>query len=335
MTKVRVALITNIPSPYRIPIFERISKKVNLTVYFTNLKKEGKKLTIKDENREWNLNPDYKFKYKVLTGHTLEFKGVSYDVNWSVMSEITLDKYDVVIVGGYSDFTSQMAFLLCKLRGIPIILWSGNTVNDNNLFRTLTNPITKFLIRRSDAFIAYGTKAKEYLVSLGASPKKIFIAINLCNIDFFYEENERLKKDKLLLKKELNIKTRYNILFVGRLIEIKCIEYLIDAYKKLKEKREDVGLIIVGDGPLREKLEKRCAGVNNIYFIKFVQPFQLPIYYCISDIFVLPSFFDRFGIVLSEAMASGLPIISTVKVGGSIDSYKKRVQWLYCKRKRC
>lgn len=314
--KTKIAIITNIPSPYRIPLFEKIAKKVDLFVYF---------MSNSEKEREWDVKLSEKFKYKILNGFNLMSIGfrLNYNINLSIINEIHKNDYDVVIVGGYSSLTTQLTFLLCKLKKIPIILWSGNTIHDDNLLRKFTLPLTRFLIRKSDAFVVYGTRAKEYVVSLGIPKEKIFIAINVGDVEFFCKENERLKKHKKENKKNYKIKNKYNLLFVGRLISIKGVEYLIEAYKKLIEGKRDFGLIIVGDGPLKEKLEMQCKSLENIYFIKFVQPSELPIYYSLADVFILPSFHDRFALVLSEAMASSLPIIATRNNGASIDLIKE------------
>ena len=125
MKEYKVALITNIPSPYRIPLFEKIAEhpSIDLCVYFT---------AVSEKNRKWTVELSDKFKYKILPSFTLEYRGndlFSYHINLSIIQELIRNDYDVVIAGGYSSFTTQISFFLCKIRKIPFILWSGGTIN--------------------------------------------------------------------------------------------------------------------------------------------------------------------------------------------------------------
>jgi glycosyltransferase involved in cell wall biosynthesis len=319
MKKYKVALIHNIISPYRIPLFEKIAEhpSVDLCVYFT---------AISEANREWTVKLSDKFKYKILSCFTLKYRGkdlFSYHINPSIIQELVRNDYDVVIAGGYASFATQISLFLSKLRNIPFILWSGSTINEPSLLRKISLPLVKFIIRHSDAFIAYGTRAKEYLEYLGASSEKVFIAYNTVDTDFFMQRCSQLKAQKSELKDKIGIKTKKVVLYVGQLIERKNVKTLIKAYSKLKDEL-DVALLIVGDGPQKNELKNLCIedNINDVFFVGFKQREELPQYYVMSDLFVLPSTQEVWGLVLNEAMASGLPVITTNKVGASVDLIK-------------
>lgn len=316
MKKPKVAIITNLPSPYRIPLFEKLAKAFDLKVYFLHLKAE---------HRKWDVKLGDKFDYELLPGYALKYRGhgmlVNYDINFSVIDKIQKENFDAIIIGGYVSFTVKIVLFLCKLKKIPFILWSGSTLYDEaQLFRKIYSPVIKLIIKFSDAFVAYGTWAKEYIMSFNVPSEKVFIAINVGNVDYFLEESKKLTGQKDSIKQKLGIKSKYNLLYVGQLIkERKGVEYLVDAFIKLKKENKDLGLVVVGDGPQKEELEEMCHGIDNVYFTDFIQPDELPLYYAAADIFVIPSFYDRFSIVLSEAMASGLPAISTNKNAATVD----------------
>lgn len=313
MKKTKVAIVTNYPSPYRIPLFEKIAKKVDLCVYFT---------MFDESEKDWIININWKFKFKILPHYNIRFQGkdvLNYHFNPSIINELRKNDYDTIIVGGYSSLTTKIILLYCKLKNKPFILWSGSTLYEKSFFRNLAKPYIKWVIRNSHAFIAYGSRAEDYIASFNISSEKIFKAINVGNIEFFIKSNEELNGYKERLKKEFMITSNKNLIYVGRLIPIKGVEYLIKAYEKFKRENDDLGLIIVGNGHLKEKLKSEYDHLNNLYFIDFVQPKDLPIFYMMSDVFVLPSTYEIFSIVISEAMASGLPIITTKKVGASAD----------------
>ena len=121
--------------------------------------------------------------------------------------------------------------------------------------------------------------------------------------------------------------TRNIILFVGRLVEKKGVKYLIEAFSQLPAKTQQESVLwIIGDGDERVALERQAKelGLSNIEFWGQVPNDQLPHYYAAASIFVAPSIIDSKGdtegqgVILLEAMASGIPIIST-NVGGIPD----------------
>ena len=322
MKKYKVAVVTNIPTPYRIPLFEKIAEhlSVDLCVYFA---------AVSEKNRKWAVELSDKFKYKILLGFSLRYRGkdlFSYHINLSIIQELLRNNYDVVIGGGYSSFATQISFFLCKIRKVPFILWSGGTVNEPSLLRKISLPLAKFAVRHSDAFIAYGTRAKEYLILLGASPERIFVAYNTVETDFFKQQSSKLKARKRELKNKIGIKNKITILYVGQLIEHKNVKTLIKAYSKLKSEF-DAALLIVGDGTQKNELKNLCMkeNINDVFFVGHKQIEELPGYYAISDVFVLPSVQEVWGLVLNEAMSCGLPVIATNKVGASKDLVKDGV----------
>lgn len=312
--ELKVALIHNIIAPYRIPLFEELSKdqNINLLVYFTD---------VSEKNREWNVDYNFSFNYKILPKITLNLgKETFYHINPTIIKELYCGKFDIIISTGYSSFTTQAAFFLAKLLKIPFILWSGSTEYEPSLFRTLSLPLIKHIVKNSDAFIAYGTRAKKYLVRHGAPEDKVFISFNTVDTKFFKEEYLSLKDNKYNLRRKLGFDNKYIVLYVGQLIERKGLKYLLEAHKKLTE-RYDVGLLLIGNGKQKSELIDLCGidNINNVYFVDFVQKKGLPIYYSIADIFVLPSVEEVWGLVINEAMACGLPVITTTNVGASED----------------
>src|SRR5207302_9112235 len=80
---------------------------------------------------------------------------------------------------------------------------------------------------------------------------------------------------------------------------------------------ERSSLLLVGDGPEEERLRARCVGENisNVLFVGFRHKAELPKYLAVSDVFVFPTLGDTYGLVVDEAMACSLPVISTSSAG--------------------
>lgn len=324
MKKIKVALIHNIMSPYRVPLFKQLAAVPELALYIYFLAST-------DKSRKWEI-PELsgKFSYKVLPGLTVNFHRnkdlFAYRVNPAIAPELIRNKYDIIVSVGYASFTNHLAFLLCKTWGKPFILCSESTINEPSLLRSISLPLIKLIVRHSDALIAYGTRAKEYLIHLGAPSDRIFMAYNTVDTAFFGRESSKLRMTGSRLKEELGIGNKSVILYVGQLIQRKGIRYLLEAYARLRCEN-DVACLIVGDGPQRTELGDLCTreNIKDVFFVGHKQLRELPEYYVISDIFVLPSTQEVWGLVLNEAMACGLPVVTTDKVGASIDLVKDGV----------
>lgn len=112
---------------------------------------------------------------------------------------------------------------------------------------------------------------------------------------------------------------KINILFLGRLEERKGLIYLLKAYRILKEKYDDIRLIIVGDGPLKKDCQKYASDIKDVYWEGVQTGSIIPQYFSTCDIYCSPAIFgESFGIVLLEAMACGKPV-----VGFSNSGYKE------------
>lgn len=317
MKKCKVAMIYNMPSPYRVPLLAELAKSSNidLFVYFE---------TKAEKNREWKVENSNLFNYKILSGVSLNFaRDVYYNINPTIIKELIFNKYDVIIAAGYGSFTCQIAFFIAKFLKIPFILGSGSTINEPRKIRSISLPLIKLIVKYSDAYVVYGTNAKKYLMYLGALEKNIFISFNTVDTEFFEKECLKYENRKQVLKEELGVIEENVILYVGQFVERKGIRYLLEAHKKLCNKY-DLGLVLVGNGPQKAEIMESCRkeNIKGVHFINFVQKDALPQYYSIADVFVLPSTEEVWGLVINEAMACGLPVISTDRAGASSDLIK-------------
>lgn len=176
-------------------------------------------------------------------------------------------------------------------------------------FEKLMTPIAKFIEPKLDAVTAVSSVAKN--IALGYVPQaNIQIIPNGIDVDAF-------RATKLIKTRASRIKT---ILFIGRLEKRKGLRHLLDAYTKLAEQRNDLRLLIVGDGHLRSRLEARVSKykIPRVQFLGFVSEKQKIDLLQNADLFCSPALYgESFGIVLLEAMAAGC-----VTVAGNNPGYK-------------
>jgi glycosyltransferase involved in cell wall biosynthesis len=314
MKKIKVALIHNIISPYRIPVFNKLAKNKNidLIVYFLN---ETAK------NRNWNTNyykKNLKFKYEILPSINIKFPfidSIEYNINPTIFLKLHREKFDVIITSGWVDFACQTIPFFKKAFGYKFILWAGSTKNESSFQRKLTLFFVKLIIKKSDYFIPYGSESKKYLISLGANKEKIADSYNSIDVTFFRNKVKGFTTEKIKkLKRKYNIPLNKKvILYVGQFIPRKNVTLLIKAVALINKK---ISLVILGSGRQKQKYIdlSQKLGVDLI-IIDHLERDKIPQVYAIADLFILPSIEEVWGLVVNEAMACALPIICSDKAG--------------------
>jgi glycosyltransferase involved in cell wall biosynthesis len=265
-------------------------------------------------------------KYKIVRTyfkniHHIPFPGIPLGLIINLFRE----HYDI-LVADLGTVDTPICYLMAKLRGKPIIYWSGDWGWKGKYSeKSLASRLNKFILPRLDALVVPGTKHKEYFVSLGASPDKVFIMPYASNITISEEDYENKEK----IKEKLDIGNKKVVLYTGRLVKRKGVEYLIEAFAKLRKERDDVVLVIVGEGGSRSELEslsKNLGIEGSVFFTGFVDNFNLAAYYLLCDVCVVPSIThivaDIWVHVVNDAMEAGKPVIATDAVGAAFDMIK-------------
>jgi glycosyltransferase involved in cell wall biosynthesis len=273
-------------------------------------------------NRHWLLPSEFDFPATVLPGRTISIMGndlIAYHINTGVNAWLQRGRFDVVIVSGWASFAQQLAILACRWRSTPVILWAGSTASEPSLARTLSLPVIRGLVRLSDAYIAYGTAAKSYLEELGAGSECISIAPNTVDVEAWARASSSASSSAL--RAQLGLVGRTVFLFVGQLIVRKGVDLLLSSFGQLQRRIPHTALLVVGAGPLAERLDCMAAelGLEGVRFVGHVQYAQLPDYFAASDVLVLASRSEVWGLTLNEAMAFGLPVIASDATGASKD----------------
>lgn len=313
----RIALLHNIISPHVVPLFERLAAQpgISLKVYF---------LAESDRNRRWETSINHRFNYEVLPNWAIRLGRkdlYTFFINPTIGSVLLRDGFDALVSVGWDSFASQAAFLVCKALRRPYILWSGSTANEPSWRRTVTRPIVRTMVSGSDGWIAYGSRARDYLAALGADPSRVAIAYNTVDVDAFSARADTLRPDRFAIRSALGLGSGPVTLYVGQLIERKGALDLLEAHRILLRARLDAQLLLVGYGPLEATLRHQVEtqSIPGVHFRGHVPIPDLPRHYVASDCFTLPSHEEVWGLVLNEAAACGLPLVTTEPVGAAPD----------------
>jgi glycosyltransferase involved in cell wall biosynthesis len=310
-------------NPYRIALFNKMAiSGIPFKVYF--LSKPAK-------NREWKIEDfDIKFPHLFLDGFKFYIPGNDhwyYQINFGLWKALARDKPTLIISFGWNFTVAASAFFYSKLRRVKYAIWSGSTEFESSLIRILTLPFVKFLVRRCDYLIAYGSRAKRYLISLGANPTRISIAYNSIDTEAMIKELKKVKKYYFLTRKRFGISRNTKIvLFVGQYLKRKGVYPLLNVAKRLKE-RNDLVFLMVGYGPEKKGLSEyiKLNNLENVFLVGYIRNDELPKYYVAADVFILPSFEEVWGLTVNEAMCFAKPILVSKFAGCVADLVKKGI----------
>lgn len=321
----RILLLHNIVNPHMTPVFEALSQTpgVELTVaYFAE----------READRSWTAGAASSFRSVVLPGRQLNlflrWDTLSFHFNPGLGNFLGQSGHDVLINAGWMSVSNWHAFAHCRRHRKKHVLWAGSTRNEPSLQRTLSQPLVRYMVRHSDAFASYGTASSEYLVDLGARPDRVVAAYHCIDNERFLDLCDRTRARVDVERAALSIGDRAVVLFVGRMLERKGGDHLIEAFARLHRERQDLVLLMIGDGPTRARWQERAAALLPGDAFRFLgsKPLEeLPLYYQLSDLFVLPSLEEVWGLVLNEAELAGLPVIVSDRCGAAADLVEEGV----------
>lgn len=295
LRSIKVALVTNIPSPYRVLQFDHVNKSLgkNFCVFYCA------RIT---SVRKWDI-PNLEHNHKFLKESYLKKQWFNIDI----FGKLKEFQPDVIITSGFYP-TALISFMYSKYYNKKHIVltdsWLEIVKNQSWLHRILR----RIVFKMTDAFICIGTKGQSYLKSYGAMEEQIFTSPLAIDNDYYS------KFIKLIGERE------YDIMFSGQFIEGKMPYFLINIVEGLYVRNRMIKLLIIGSGPLKDDILKRLDELNVKYaYPGFIQQPDLPRYYANSRILLFPTREDRWGLVANEACAVGTPVITCNNAGAAND----------------
>ena len=310
--KPRLVILTEIISPYRIPLFNALARDPAVSLHVIFLSETDPNL------RQWRVyTEEVRFSCQVLPSWRRRLGKFNFLLNWKVADALNRALPTAILCGGYSYLASWVALRWARSRSIPFLLWSESNVQDARRGHAPVELLKHEFLRRCGGFVVPGQSARDYLLTKKIREERIFIAPNGVDNDLFGSLAAVARKEASANRRKLGLPDRY-VLFVGRLVPEKGIFDLLRAYIGLEEHvRRQLGLVFVGDGPARAELQMRASAISvgEIRFAGFAHREQLPTYYTLAEMLVLPTYTDPWGLVVNEAMACGLPVIVSQVAG--------------------
>lgn len=318
---IRVAIVAISRAPYREPIFKELAKMSHLEV----------RVFYGGDRTTWEFSKNDGYNFKILPFLYIPKFWTSHwgtALGFSIWRELEHYQPDIVISYGYVWMPMMLACLWGMIRRVPFLIRNdANALGDHSILHKIRRRSIGFFLKVLGAgALAVGrSNTKYWKTEMGFPAHRIYWAPYAINNAFYEKKVSELKRDKEELKVKYGCQSKKVILFVGRLAPEKNVRKLLEAYRALSVKNHDVHLILAGDGPEKEFLTGYAEDNGLDYTLTgFIQLEQLIELYALSDVFVLPSLHEPWGLVVNEAMASGLPAVVSDRVGAGIDLVRDR-----------
>ncbi len=236
---------------------------------------------------------------------------------------------DAVAIPGWSDIAAIAAVRWCAKTGTPAILMSESTALDEQRVRWREWVKRRIVDLYSSALVG-GQRHVNYLVELGMPRDGVFMGYDVVDNDYFAQRAKKVRSSEREVRTEYGLPENY-FLASARFIKKKNLPTLLRAYAEYHQMSEAGGmssavtgrkepwdLVLLGDGPLRETLNSQLSTLNlrdHVHLPGFKQYNELPVYYGLAKAFVHASTTEQWGLVVNEAIASGLPVIVSNRCG--------------------
>ncbi len=308
VSRSRGAILTNMLSPYRIPVYSAIGRAFDVTV-----------LTSKHEKNRTHWQAPSQIPRSFSTRQSFGFlltlrkktRGRTFDVrNLQLPLGVLLDLPRLRpdwIISIEMGVRSLIALMYSCIRGIPLWVWWGGTMVTERHIGFFRKRVRKFMVKHIDHWISYGVSSTEYLNSIGVSPSRI-LTIQNCAAPLAQSHQPSRSQGQ---------PGKLRLLCVGQLIGRKGIDELIRGLASLQAEGLRCSLTLLGSGPEKINLQRLAAelGVEEIRFAGEVLPEDVGRCYLEADCVVFPTMEDVWGLVVNEAILAGVPVLCSVYAG--------------------
>jgi len=321
----RVAIVTNIVAPYRVPVFRRLAETPGWRLrIFTSAASEF--------DRTWSADTGGLDVVRV-RGASLVRRGRTLHLPFALPLALRRFHPEVVVSGELGP-RSWLALLYCRLARVPLVLWAYPSRVGGREARGLGLRLRRALLRRAGAVIGMGAQAREALAAWGVPAAAIHDAPNAHDAEGLHKALATIDPEAVRRGLRAGLGCRDRIaLFAGRLIGSKGVIELLDAWDDLPpDLRGAWTLLLLGSGPLEERVvhAARTHARGEIVHLRAVPEPEVAAFYAGADLLVLPSLEEPWGLVANEAMACGLPVCGSRLAGCADDLLREgETGWVF------
>lgn len=324
MKRRRIAIVASHVIQYQDPFFRLLAAdpEVDLTVLY--LSDAGVRTY-----RDADMGTALKWDVELLSGYRHTFlrnlvhdsnRGWMRHINPGIVPALLRGHFEMVILMlGWGSISALAGIVTCRVAGIPFFLYGDSSFPppETTLRSRIRASLLRLLFRNTTGFLVSGALNADYYHHYGGDADHFFLLPWAVDNERFAEASRFAPGEREAMRERLGIRPEQTVfVFSAKLVERKDPMTLLLAYEQLPD-RDRAAVLFLGDGILRQPLETFAAEhhLGNVHFAGFVNQSELPRYYGMSDVFVLPSTYEPRGAVINEAMACGLPVIVTDRCG--------------------
>ena len=301
---VKAILLTNCITPYALPVWQKLTSSLRSLRLLLSIPMET--------DRQWERNwdgLDVKIQRSVYAKrkrkHALGFT-VTDHLHFPYDSLPLLFRYrpDVVISAQLGFRTLQAVLFRIVRRRSRLVVWVDGSEHTEKGIGQIRTQWRRTLLLAADAVVVIGASGRRYLERIGVPSSKIIQAPQVTDPTAFHQIP--LRHGSGAVKR---------LFYVGRLIEGKGLECFVEELSDWLEEHpgKTCELWFVGDGPLRSKLQQLPVSRGlEIRFFGNIPYHELPGYYAQADVCIVPTLADTWGLVVNEALASGVPVLGSL-----------------------
>jgi glycosyltransferase involved in cell wall biosynthesis len=292
----KATFVTIVPSPYQRDLFGALAARddVELNVYY---------MEAESPDSPWPERPLRSFE-RIMPGFWVPFGGARGHVNWGIPDP---SRSDVIVLSSFTSLTGQY-LMRGALQKTPWIFW-GERLRQNAGIKGAVQRSLAAPLKRAAAIVGIGRMAEQDYYRRFPNVAHFCIPY-YCDLSAFFAVKRRRDPAAPLI-----------FLFCGQMIARKGVDLLLAAFDRLVATGANVQLLLVGrEADLPRFMQALSAAARErIRYEGFQAPESLPEYFGRSDVFVLPSRHDGWGVVVNQALAAGLPVITSNEVGAGLD----------------
>jgi glycosyltransferase involved in cell wall biosynthesis len=334
--RTRIAVLNSHPIQYFAPLYAYLNSAPDLEVtalYLSDVSIRG--------GRDVEFGREVKWDLELLAGHRSIFLGEAAHTRepggfWSLVApevwkEVRYGQYDVLWLHGHNYAANLIALMAAKINGLRIMM-RGEThlgLPCRRMKAILRRPLMSALYSWCDRLLAIGSQNATFYRAMGVRDEKIFL------VPYSVDNNRFVRSTQLTDEQRIEVRKRYKIavdqpavLYAAKFTRRKRPGDLLKAARQLKcETKRPFTVVMAGSGELEPELRTFCVdhGLDNVVFTGFVNQSEMPALYGASDLFVLPSEHEPWGLAVNEAMCAGLPVVVSREVGCVADLVREDV----------
>ena len=324
--RIQIAVLNSHPIQYFAPLYAYLNTASELEVtalYMSDVSIRG--------GNDAEFGQDVKWDVDLIAGYRSVFLGKAVRTReprgfWSlivpqVWKELRSGRYDLLWLHGHNYAANLIALLAAKTAGLPVMM-RGEThlgLTRGTIKSWLRRPLMGALYRSCDRLLAIGSANAAFYRAMGVPDRKIFLVPYSVDNDRFIESAKLTDEQRAKIRQRYNVPVkRPAVLYAAKFTRRKRPGDLLEAVRRLKQETDRAfTVVMVGSGELERELLTFCTqhALDNVVFIGFVNQTELPAIYGASDVFVLPSEHEPWGLAVNEAMCAGLPVVVSREVG--------------------